>query len=143
VELEPRARFVPAHCDLLQLAELLAVQQPVPRADHVEATVLQDAEGLEFDGLAPLERHSLHGGDVDPDDPACHAPSLAGAYMVQRPHRERPGKDGRDADEDPALPAQAEPEEAGLIAAGAVGLAAGATMRRRRHRQHDEEPAED
>jgi hypothetical protein len=26
-----------------------------------------------------------------------------------------------------------------LIAAGAVGLAAGATMRRRRHRQHDEE----
>jgi len=30
-----------------------------------------------------------------------------------------------------------------LIAAGAVGLAAGATMRRRRHRQHDEEPAED
>jgi hypothetical protein len=30
-----------------------------------------------------------------------------------------------------------------LIAAGAVGLAAGATMRRKRHRQHDEEPAED
>ena len=30
-----------------------------------------------------------------------------------------------------------------LIAAGAVGLAAGATMRRRRHRQHDEETAED
>ena len=26
-----------------------------------------------------------------------------------------------------------------LIAAGAVGLAAGATMRRKRHRQHDEE----
>jgi hypothetical protein len=30
-----------------------------------------------------------------------------------------------------------------LIAAGAVGLAAGATMRRRRHRAHDDEPAED
>lgn len=30
-----------------------------------------------------------------------------------------------------------------LIAASAVGLAAGATMRRRRHRPHDEEPAED
>ena len=30
-----------------------------------------------------------------------------------------------------------------LIAASAVGLAAGATMRRRRYRQHDEDPAED
>ena len=86
-ERERRIGLVPAHGDLLERAELLAVQQPAALADDVEAPVLEHAERLELDRVALLERHSLHGGDVDPGDPAGHAPSLAGVYMVQRPHR--------------------------------------------------------
>ena len=72
--------LVPPHGDLLELAELLAVQQQAAAiADHVEAPVLEHAERLELHRVALLERHALHRGDGDPRDPAGHAPSLAGA----------------------------------------------------------------